>query len=388
MVSAFAESAAQGLIGPDQVSWYRRLALEHDNIRAALDACKDDWATAEVQLRLSAAMGQFWWPRKAGEGRRRLAEALHRAPEEPSSARANALIRQAMFELHYGDPLVGQKLASAALAVAREVNDVYAIAWSLRALATASDDSDATVRTALLHECLALSHASGAKGVEAQSLARLAVIALDAGDLDGARALVEQGDGLARVTGDVFTRGTTLVVLGWVSVAQDRLAEAETHFQLLVEYGAGWGGYHTPLGLVGLGCVSVRRRDLPRARSFYRRMLIDLRETSAESVILADALLHMASLDEVEGLHKRAQCLTGANEAWHAVHGGARSIWEPAMRIPLLRGLVPVPPKPVDADLLLARAQGLAMTLDQAATYALEPIESPHPAATGTPRTA
>jgi hypothetical protein len=35
-----------------------------------------------------------------------------------------------MFELYYGDPLVAHNLASAALAVAREVNDVHGVARS------------------------------------------------------------------------------------------------------------------------------------------------------------------------------------------------------------------------------------------------------------------
>jgi non-specific serine/threonine protein kinase len=374
---AFAERAAHGLAGPDQVFWYRQITLEHDNIRAALDACRDEPSAAGLQLRLSAAMGQFWWPRKAGEGRRRLAEALQRAPARASSARASALTWHALFELYYGDPLVGEDLARAALADARAVRDVYAAARSLRAVATASDDSDVSERTALLEESLALSRASGARGYEAQALARLGDMAMHAGDLDRARELIEQGDAIARATGDVFSRTTTLAILGWLSIVEDRLDEAESHFQLLVEFGAGWGGYSMPVGLVGLGRVSVLRENFEQAREVYCRMLVDLRETSAESVVLADALLHVASLEEITGLRERAQRLVGANEAWHAAHGGARSIWEPALRGPLLRGQVPVPPVPVDAVLARARDEGRGMTLDQAATYALEPVASP-----------
>jgi non-specific serine/threonine protein kinase len=371
----FAERAAQGLAGPDQVTWYRQLSLEDDNIRTALDDCGEDPGSAVIQLRLTAAMGQFWWPRKAGEGRRRLAEALNRAHAEPSSARSAALIWQAMFELYYGDPLLGQEQAHAALVDARAIGDGILAMRALRALVNASDDGDVTQRIALLEESLAIARASGAKGFEAFSLARLAEVAMDAGDLQRARAMLDVADGLAREVGDVFVWANPLTVLGWLAVLEGRLDDAESHFRLLVELGTGWGGYHTPIGLVGLGRVSVLRGDFEQARVAYDHMLVDLRESSAGSVALADALLHVASLDDISGLRERAQRLAGANEAWHAAHGGARSIWEVAFRGPLVRRLVPLPPVATDAALARAREEGRAMTLDAAATHALESVD-------------
>ena len=56
----FAEEAEQKLTGPDELIWYERLELEHDNLRAALS-----WAVAsrnaEVGLRLAGSLSYFWF---------------------------------------------------------------------------------------------------------------------------------------------------------------------------------------------------------------------------------------------------------------------------------------------------------------------------------------
>jgi predicted ATPase/DNA-binding XRE family transcriptional regulator len=373
---AFAERAARELMGPDQVRWYRQLTVEHDNIRAALDGCTDDPATAEFELRLAAAMGQFWCPRKAGEGRRRLAKALERAPARPSSARASALVWQAMFELYYGDPRAGCDLAHAALADARNVGDVRGALRALGVLWNATQDDDVSGRVAVLEEALALARASGSTGFEALMLARLGAAALDAGDFPRAQTLAAEADALARASSDAFTRASTLTVLGWLAIANGRLADAESHFRVMLELGGGWGGYHTPIGWVGLGQVYLRRGDVEHARASYCQMLTDLRETSTGSTVLADALLHVASMEGRCGELERAQRLAGANEAWRASHGGEWSMWEPAFRAPLQNGLVPKPTMSRDPALLRARAEGRAMTLDEATTYALQALGS------------
>jgi non-specific serine/threonine protein kinase len=118
---AFVERAAAGLTGKDFATWFRLLTEEHDNVRAALDSCGEHPATGEGELRLVAAMGQFWFPRKPAEGRRRLAAALDRAPSTPSSAHSAALYWSGAFELHFGNPLYGRELLRGALADARAV---------------------------------------------------------------------------------------------------------------------------------------------------------------------------------------------------------------------------------------------------------------------------
>jgi hypothetical protein len=105
---AFAERAADELGRRDQVAWFRRLMAEHDNLRAALDAYRADVDGADAELRLAAALGQFWRMQHPGQGRYRLAEALARANTEPSSARAAALSWRATIEALFGDPVTAR----------------------------------------------------------------------------------------------------------------------------------------------------------------------------------------------------------------------------------------------------------------------------------------
>src|SRR5207302_715599 len=66
--------------------------------------------------------------------------------------------------------------------------------------------------------------------------------------------------------------------------------------------------------------------------------------------------------------------LLGACEAWHATRGGAQRVWLAVTHGPLKRGLVEVPPVPVDPVLLQARERGRAMSLEDAVAWAVQPI--------------
>jgi predicted ATPase/DNA-binding CsgD family transcriptional regulator/transcriptional regulator with XRE-family HTH domain len=368
----FAERAADGMRRPDGWTWRRGLSAELDNVRAALDSFQLDVTAADQALRLVSAMGQFWFPRNPTESRRRLAEALERAHPAPSAARAAALTWQASFEHQYGDPATARELARAAAMASREVGDWARAAEALRQLAFSTEEDDAPSRLALLEEALALSRASGDKAQEAVQLGALAAAAADAGDLDRARLLAEESDMLARSSGYAWSRLTPAIQLGWLAMAEGRLDEAELHFKVMLDPSAGWGGLLAPAGILGLGQVHVRRGNLDVARSLYRGLLVDLRESSPESGALADALAYQAVVESQAGLKERAQRLLGANEGWHAAHGGARQTWRPNVWSPVTRGLVPIPPVPSDPLLLKSRSEGRAMSLDQAVTYALE----------------
>jgi predicted ATPase/DNA-binding CsgD family transcriptional regulator/DNA-binding XRE family transcriptional regulator len=368
-----AERAAEGMRGADGLAWYRRLSVEQENVRAALEGFRLDDTAADQELRLVAAMGQFWFPRNPTESRRRLAEALERADAAPSSARAAALIWQASFEHHYGDPATGRELARAAGVTSRHVGDWARAAEALRQLAFTTEEDGAASRMALLDEALALARLSGDKAQVAVQLGALAAAAADNREVERARLLAEESDMLARASGYIWSRLTPTIQLGWLAMADGRLDDAELHFNMLVNPSAGWGALLAPAGILGLGQVNVQRGKLDLARSLYRSLLVDLRESSPESALLADLLVYQAAVESRSGLEERAQRLLGANEGWHAAHGLARRTWRPNVWSPVMRGLVPIPPIPSDPRLVKARAEGRATTLDEAVAYALEP---------------
>ncbi|MFD7905799.1 BTAD domain-containing putative transcriptional regulator [Kitasatospora sp. NPDC059747] len=106
-----AERAQPWLYGPDQRRWLRRLDHESTNLRAALaDAAADGDAASAV--RQVNALAWYWFLRgRLGEARRSFGLALDTGPlgredgsaTHDSTARADALVRQAAFALLAGD---------------------------------------------------------------------------------------------------------------------------------------------------------------------------------------------------------------------------------------------------------------------------------------------
>jgi non-specific serine/threonine protein kinase len=366
-----AERAAVGLKGPDQPSWFRLLSAEHDNIRSALDSCELDPTAAAFQLRLAVAMGRFWFPVHGDEGPRRLAAALERASATPCVARAAALSFLAQFELLRADPSIGREMARAALSEARALGDAGVQSEALIALALATDDDETAVRAAMLEEGLAAARAVKDTGLVARYLGLLAAAAAESGDLPRARSLLDEASAVRQPHSLITLNGQ----LGWVALSEDQLDAAESRFQTLLESTV--RTLQSSPAILGLGVVCLRRGNTQRARGLYRQLLSNSWASKPDNAMAANILAYLAAVEAADGLHERAHRLIGASEAWHAARGPAGRRWWPNVRGPLLRGLVPVPPVPVDPPLVQAREEGRRMSLDQAVAYALESIEVP-----------
>ena len=137
-----AERAAPALRGRDQRAWHLRLEREHDNLRAALRRVLDqdgpDGVEAPVEreagLRLSGALGYFWYVRGYhSEGRRWLEEALARPRERggaglDSGARTRALIAAGPLLMVQAEYARSRFVLKEALALAEQWQDRAAIA--------------------------------------------------------------------------------------------------------------------------------------------------------------------------------------------------------------------------------------------------------------------
>ena len=127
---ALAEEAEPHLRGPDPATWLQRLGPENDNFRAALSRLAA-WADGEGTLRLAGALDDFWCPRtEQSEGRRHLEAAL-RVAEEPSPARAKALIAAAHLARDDDDPAAGQRWSEEGLELSRALADRWSEARSM-----------------------------------------------------------------------------------------------------------------------------------------------------------------------------------------------------------------------------------------------------------------
>jgi non-specific serine/threonine protein kinase len=361
---------------PAQFTWFELVTVEYDNIRAALDSCATRPALAEVELRLAAAMGQFWWPRKPVEGRRRLGEAVGRAPSTPSSARSTALYWQSLFERNFGDAATARDLARESAADARARGDAYQTSRGLHGLALAIGDEDAAGRLPPLEEGLAVARAAGLAGRTAHGLAATAAAIAEAGDTRRARVLLDEAQALARAAEDQYVQLWAGLISGWVAIADGHLEEADADFRNALHAAARAGSAPAPVTFLGLGQVCLLRGDLAQAEDLHRRALLQVQETEPGGMTMADALLDTACVEAAAGRHARAQRLLGANEAWYNAHGGSGRVWRPTTRNPLKVGLAPIPPLPADPRLMRERAEGRGMSLDEAVAFALEPVDA------------
>ena len=213
-----AQTAAEGLQGPDQAKWLRWLDAEHDNLRAALGHAlrRDDGETA---LRLTAALWRFWLMRGyPGEGRTWLERALMGGGAAPADLRAQARQGLGHLAIDLGDYLEARTQFDASLALCREVNDRRGLAESLSGLGVVALNRQEYTEAQTLHgEALAIRRELGDQYGIALSLYYLGIVARERGDYASASDLFGESLAMWREQGNSGRIGQTLVGLGMVS---------------------------------------------------------------------------------------------------------------------------------------------------------------------------
>jgi len=100
-----AETAAPHLIRPEQLEWLAQLDADYENLRAALE-----WAlskeTAELSLRLCAALGRYWYMRTIWlEGSKWLKSALSKTAQNSTPAEKAARVKALYEDAELADQL-------------------------------------------------------------------------------------------------------------------------------------------------------------------------------------------------------------------------------------------------------------------------------------------
>ena len=296
-----AERAAPALRGRDQRAWHLRLEREHDNLRAALrfllDQTRPDGADAEAALRLSGALGYFWYVRGYhSEGRRWLDEALALPPPKTgdrsglgSAGRTRALIAAGPLLMVQADYARSLGVLKEALALAEQRQDPVAIAQA----------------------STYLGHATTVAGDAEEGTRRLQ-------------------DALQRwkVLGDLHGPGETLFYLGYAAEVLGDVPAAAAHYSAALDrFRDAGNAQHAGFVRSYLGVLEWRRGDLPRAAVHIQALL-------QTSVSLRDRwLLSFASQATVVLVGSGARTaawarLLGAADALGQATGGATFGWE------------------------------------------------------------
>jgi len=265
---ALAEAASAHRLGPEQYTWLERLALDHDNIRAALGWCLADDGDVVLGLRLGGVLGVYWEVRgHLSEGRRWLATLLAQGGHAPPDVRARALNSAGSLARHQNDHDDAARLHEQSLALWRELGDEAGVALSLSGLGiVAGANGDYTGAWALLEESLALQRKLGDRPGIATVLMNLGITARRQGEPERAVTLYEESLALMQELGNTRGVAFTLQNLGNLHRDQGDQERAAARYReglsLLLQLRDLLGAARC---LEGLAAIAVARGDAGRA---------------------------------------------------------------------------------------------------------------------------
>ncbi len=229
-VQRLVEEAVAHLNRAEQVAWLERLDDELDNIRAALGWCVDrgqagDAAATERGLRVAAKLYPYWLLRDSGEGRAWLARLLA-APGASARTvgRARALQTDSLLAIPLGDRAAAHARSAECLALCRALGDKRDLANALMirglmlTLFPLGGQPDPAVARAFVEQARAFYREVGDDVGVSAALSHLGYTSLSTGDLERARAEMEEGLAATRARGDRFyalIRGDALAGLAW-----------------------------------------------------------------------------------------------------------------------------------------------------------------------------
>ena len=373
---ALAEEAEPAVEGARQQVWLERLEEEHDNIRTALSWSLGQGQNAELALRIGAALGEFWYLRGYwSEGRRWLEEALAKFSPAPTAARARALHRVSWLAYLQGDldravgageeglGLEGVELfrTGGGDSTAAELQRMLGMVVGVR--------GELERDTELLEESLALSREAGSLRGMAASLFILGSGWRARGDLQRATQLLEEALTMFRETGDQALIASVLAHLGFTFLLQGDLEQAKaTSEEAAAMFRVQKHTSYLADALNTLGWVAFLRGDSERARALYAESIRAQREIGAK-VSAPENLLGLACVAAARGEAERATRLFGASEALPEAMGAPLEPGEMALQEPYLAASRS---QLDETSWQEAWAEGGAMTLEEAISYALE----------------
>jgi predicted ATPase len=213
-VAEFAETQLQG---KEQVTWFRRLDEELDNLREALGylETKDDVSEA---LDLATALGYFWNTRGYyTEGYKYLIAALNKT-KGSTFTRAKACLRAGELLWKQGDHISAETLYEQSLAIAKHLGERSLQAKVLIGLGKIAELNQGNFEGARSHfqSALELARESGDKVCWADALLQLGTLSLEGANYQYARTCYETSATLYDELGNQQGRAKSLTNLATV----------------------------------------------------------------------------------------------------------------------------------------------------------------------------
>jgi len=225
-----AEDASAGLKSTRQRACFELLAIEHDNMRAALRHART--IAPSSGLRLASTLAGFWRVRgHLDEGRRWLGALIESVPDAAGKVRANALAELGALIERQGDYAACEPLLEQSLALFRRMGDAAGISKVLGTQGNLARGRGHYVEaTRLYSESL-----DTARGLEqsfeaAALLESIASVAYMQGDREKAFTLYEESLAIRRPLGDQRGIAQALNGLGAVAFTQGDYAKSQALF--------------------------------------------------------------------------------------------------------------------------------------------------------------
>jgi predicted ATPase/class 3 adenylate cyclase/DNA-binding NarL/FixJ family response regulator len=229
----FAEAAEPQLHSAEQARWFQHIALELDNLRAAMN-----WGVAhgEVQavLRALGALDIFWRNFALQEGYERLTATLaHAGAAERNQARVKALLPIAIMEASGGNFNAARAHFEEILSIARELGakDFIGTALSNLGFVALFFQHDYALARDLLEQGLSIHREINDSYNASISLLDLGYMAHSQGDETQAQQLYEEGLALLEQLGDKAFMALLLRQVGYSTLRQGNYAKALVQFE-------------------------------------------------------------------------------------------------------------------------------------------------------------
>lgn len=406
-----AEEANNKVRGPEQEGALRRMEMEHDNLRSALQWSLGPASPShlpEAGLRLAGALGFFWGYKSLHqEGWNWIAAVLsHPESQGRTPARAKALHQASFLAPDYATKRI---LLVESIAICREVGDKGNLAWALGGLGFWVEFQQHHLQEAsqMITEALALSREVGDENLLANCLLSQGEMAMALGDVASARILYDESLALFQKLGDytlaaialshrayvdvqlgdypaaharmqqrltimqeqgnmLFTMAS-LQMLGFVTLLEGHVSEAAALYQeglaLAQEVG---NNQYACIYRIGLGEVARLQGDLRQAQAVFAASLPTAVKQESLTAI-AHGLRNVACIAVAVGDAARAVRLSAAAER-HGIQGMGLMHQPAGFAQDLAAARAQVGAAAFEA----AWAQGQAMSLEEAIALAVE----------------
>ena len=368
-----AEQAEPYMFSAQRNLWVLQLALEQDNLRAALGWSEEH--DTDVFLRMAGSLAGFWhFIGSSTEGRGWLdkARVMSEGPER-MEARARVLLGVGGLAWAQADFETARTSLDESVALFRELGDTRRCFYSLTFLGLLYSSSGNAQGTATAFgESLELSRLLQDAWLEGYALRGLGDAALISGDRAEARELYEKSLAILRPLNDRWIISLTLQPLGLVAVSEGNYAQARTIYteaiEAIRETGDKWG---LGFALAGQAAVAIHEGNFAEAKGLLRESLMLWRDIGNRAG-MATLLEGFGTVALQEGQPERAARLfavaDGLPKAFGAIPVSIASIdlMRAGSNITACKAALG------EEKWDKAWAEGKAMTIDQVIGYALE----------------